>query len=185
MPLRCGVRSAESLDRVPDSGIDPAALPVPESDGRAGERRGAGAARHPDGSWTSRFSPGSPSAYRPTADPAGWHVHFGRELNATDDRPHFTDARRSANCRGQTAAAFRRRRRPAALLDSAGSGSDLAGSGHDLRARPAGLSRCRLADQPADADCRDRAEGHGDDAHGLLRQGERWTKRRSSSCAGS
>ena len=26
----------------------------------------------------------------PSADPAGWHVHFGRELNATDDRPHFT-----------------------------------------------------------------------------------------------
>lgn len=23
------------------------------------------------------------------ADPAGWHVRFGRELNATDDRPHF------------------------------------------------------------------------------------------------
>jgi len=22
-------------------------------------------------------------------DPAGWHVRFGRELNATDDRPHF------------------------------------------------------------------------------------------------
>jgi len=25
------------------------------------------------------------------ADPAGWGVHFGRELNATDDRPHFRD----------------------------------------------------------------------------------------------
>ena len=23
------------------------------------------------------------------ADPSGWHVRFGRELNATDDRPHF------------------------------------------------------------------------------------------------
>jgi hypothetical protein len=25
----------------------------------------------------------------PLGDPAGWHVRFGRELNATDDRPHF------------------------------------------------------------------------------------------------
>ena len=25
------------------------------------------------------------------ADPAGWHLHFGRELNATEDRPHFTE----------------------------------------------------------------------------------------------
>jgi hypothetical protein len=27
------------------------------------------------------------------ADPAGWNVRFGRELNATDDRPHFVSAR--------------------------------------------------------------------------------------------
>jgi hypothetical protein len=27
---------------------------------------------------------------RPLGDPAGWHASFGRELNATDDKPHFT-----------------------------------------------------------------------------------------------
>ena len=26
-------------------------------------------------------------------DPGGWHVRFGRELNATDDRPHFSTGR--------------------------------------------------------------------------------------------
>ena len=25
----------------------------------------------------------------PLADPSGWNARFGRELNATDDRPHF------------------------------------------------------------------------------------------------
>jgi hypothetical protein len=29
------------------------------------------------------------------AETAGWNVRFGRELNATDDRPHFVDRRRS------------------------------------------------------------------------------------------
>lgn len=28
----------------------------------------------------------------PLGDAAGWHVRFGRELNATDDRPHFVPA---------------------------------------------------------------------------------------------
>ena len=89
VPLRCGVRSAESLDRVPDGGIDPAALPVPKAtiarvsgeglelpDIRSG----------PDLEILSRITVRVPAA----ADPAGWHVHFGRELNATEDRPHFT-----------------------------------------------------------------------------------------------
>jgi hypothetical protein len=29
-------------------------------------------------------------------DPSGWHVRFGRELNATDDRPHFVTRTRSS-----------------------------------------------------------------------------------------
>ena len=40
----------------------------------------------------------------------GWHVHFGRELNATDDRHHFTSER--------IRAAGHRRQAPVAVLRS-------------------------------------------------------------------
>jgi hypothetical protein len=89
VPLRCGVRSAESLDRVPDSGIDPAALPVPKA--TVARVSGEGLElpdirTELDLEILSRITVRVPAA----ADPAGWHVHFGRELNATEDRPHFT-----------------------------------------------------------------------------------------------
>ena len=38
---------------------------------------------------------GISSRVRPLADPAGWNVRFGRELNATDDRAHFVPLDRS------------------------------------------------------------------------------------------
>jgi hypothetical protein len=90
VPLRCGVRSAASLDSVPDSGIDPAALPVP----KATVARVSGEGLElPDIRTSldleilSRITVRVPAA----ADPGGWHIHFGRELNATEDRPHFTE----------------------------------------------------------------------------------------------
>ena len=90
VPLRCGVRSPASLDSVPDTGIDPASLPVP----RATVARVSGEGLELPDIRTgldleilSKVSVRVPAL----ADPAGWHVHFGRELNATEDRPHFTE----------------------------------------------------------------------------------------------
>ncbi len=43
--------------------------------------------------------------------PAGWNVRFGRELNATDDRPHFVPSGRRARsrcCRSSKASSSRR-----------------------------------------------------------------------------
>ena len=60
-----------------------------QSDDRAGERRGAGAARHPDGTGPRDSLQG----HRPRPGrrgPCRMALHFGRELNATEDRPHFT-----------------------------------------------------------------------------------------------
>jgi hypothetical protein len=31
------------------------------------------------------------AAYPPVGSPSGWHVQFGRELNITEDRPHFSE----------------------------------------------------------------------------------------------
>ena len=88
VPLRCGVRSAESLDGVPDSGIDPEALPVP----KATLARVSGEGLEvPDIRTGMDLEILTKVCVRvpASADPAGWHLHFGRELNATDDRPHF------------------------------------------------------------------------------------------------
>ena len=82
-------RLAESLDRVSDSGIDPAALPVPKAtvarvSGEGLELPDIRTAL--DLEILSRITVRGPAA----ADAAGWHIHFGLELNATEDRPHFT-----------------------------------------------------------------------------------------------
>ena len=88
LPLRTGVRAAEALEQVPDTGAGPETLAVP----RALLERLSGAGleipelrSEVDLAIVSRLAPSVP----PCSDPDGWHVHFGRELNATEDRPHL------------------------------------------------------------------------------------------------
>jgi hypothetical protein len=88
LPYRAGVRSAEALDRIPELGADGEALALP-----AGllERVSGPSLAVPeirseaDLALVSRLAFSFPAL----GDPDGWHVRFGRELNATDDRPHF------------------------------------------------------------------------------------------------
>ena len=95
-------------------------------------------------------------------DPRGWHARFGRELNATDDRPHFV-----SRCRARSdAPADRRRQAPVSRsrwisrIDAAipvqgrGPAAQSATTFDRVRAR---LPRRRQRHQPADADRRDAA----------------------------
>lgn len=87
LPCRFGVRSLEVLDRLPDDVTDPGAIHMPrEMLERVGGREQLAIPELrtvEDADITARVS----SAIPPLAD--GWNAHFGRELNASDDRPHF------------------------------------------------------------------------------------------------
>jgi hypothetical protein len=88
VPLRSGVRSAEALDAVPDSGIDPAAIRLPRSTVASVSGEGLeipDLRSELDLEIVARITAAVPAS----ADPAGWGIHFGRELNATEDRPSF------------------------------------------------------------------------------------------------
>jgi hypothetical protein len=92
LPLRTGMRTPDTLDTLADAGSDAAAVLVPRSvltrvSGRQAavpEIRSAA-----DLELLARIS----YAHRPLADADGWGLHFGRELNATDDRPYFRNDR--------------------------------------------------------------------------------------------
>ena len=92
LKFRCGLTDAGALERdaapapplltISRSRLEswsPDSLAIPE----IRRRRGA---RAPE----RRFR----AAFPRSRDPAGWNVRFGRELNATDDRPHFVPHRR-------------------------------------------------------------------------------------------
>jgi hypothetical protein len=88
LPIRAGVRSADVLDRLPDSGPDEEAVTV----SRVLVERASGAQLAvPDIRTHADLAVFSHAAFSVPAlgDRDGWHVHFGRELNATDDKPHF------------------------------------------------------------------------------------------------
>ncbi len=96
---------------------------------------------------------------------AGWHVRFGRELNATDDRPHFVRSGRRATVRPagrrrQTARAVPGRSRALGIWRFRSRPRRDSRRGGDLRTRPHRLSRRRERDQQADADRRDAAARH-------------------------
>jgi hypothetical protein len=90
LPCRFGVRSPAVLDELPDSGVDPAAVPVPRG---LIERLTAGELAIPelraprDLSIVERIVYSVPLI----SDDQGWGVTFGRELNATDDSRHFVE----------------------------------------------------------------------------------------------
>ena len=92
LPLRGGVRSADVLDRTPDSGDDPLVVSVPRDllEKVSGVTVAVPDIRtHADLDILSSITARVPAL----GDGEGWHVHFGRELNATEARPHFTSAR--------------------------------------------------------------------------------------------
>jgi hypothetical protein len=92
LPLRTGIRAADTLDTLADAGSDTGAVLVPRSvltrvsgqQATVPEIRSAA-----DLELLARIS----FAHRALADPDGWGLHFGRELNATEDRPNFRSDR--------------------------------------------------------------------------------------------
>jgi N-6 DNA Methylase/Eco57I restriction-modification methylase len=88
VPLRCGVRSAADLDDVPDEGPIGGEVKVPVTLVR--RFSGAGLALPELRGDADRAILAKVAATVPAlGSEAGWHVSFGRELNATDDREHF------------------------------------------------------------------------------------------------
>ncbi len=85
---RFAVRSPETLDELADTGVDPAAVPVRRAliDRLTGDQAAIPELRTvADVELVSRLA----WAFPMLGDPEGWHLSFGRELNATDDRRHF------------------------------------------------------------------------------------------------
>ena len=88
IPCRSGIRSATDLERMPDVG-DTEAVDLPRSvvEQFSGDQRAIPEIKSSTdvailGRTVFRFAP--------LASADGWGVRFGRELNATDDRQHFT-----------------------------------------------------------------------------------------------
>ena len=75
-----------------------------------------------------RIAERAAASFHSLADPAGWHVRFGRELNATDDRSHFGPAGQGVPVvEGKSLEPFRVRRTGARYSISAGSARTLLG----------------------------------------------------------
>jgi hypothetical protein len=94
LPCRFGVRRPDTLDDLPELGPDPAAVSVHRRliDRFAGEDLAIPDVRSPaDVELLAHIVFTTPAL----GDADGWHVHFGRELNATDDRRHFHEADRA------------------------------------------------------------------------------------------
>ncbi len=90
VPVRSGVRFVDALDRIADSGTDPDALSVPRAllDRVGGESLAVPELRSvADVRILSAVSADVPAL----SDADGWRAQFGRELNATDDRPYFNE----------------------------------------------------------------------------------------------
>jgi hypothetical protein len=92
VPVRSGVRDVDALERVADCGADTEAVSVPRAliEKVSGESLAVPELRTAvDLRIVSAVSLGVPAL----SDSEGWAAHFGRELNATDDRPHFNESR--------------------------------------------------------------------------------------------
>ena len=90
VPCRSGIRSTDTLDRLPDRGADPLTVRIPQAliARLSGEQLAVPELKSEhDLQVAAQVAFGIPAL----GDTAGWSVHFGRELNATDDRPSFTE----------------------------------------------------------------------------------------------
>ncbi len=93
LQLHAGITSAEALDRLPDAGAGSDAVVVQRSliERFTGPQLAVPDVRHAiDVEIISRIAFTTPAL----GSTDGWNVHFGRELNASDDRRHFVDGRR-------------------------------------------------------------------------------------------
>ena len=88
VPCRAGLRSTRALDGLADLGRDPGAVPVSRAllDRFSGDQLAIPDIRSgEDLELVSKLA----FTWAPLGEPEGWGIGFGRELNATDDRPHF------------------------------------------------------------------------------------------------
>lgn len=92
IPCRFGVRSPESLERLPDEGADTAAVNLPTRLLAAVSGEDQLAVPELRSSTDVDIVSAIVSRFPPLGSSDGWNVRFGRELNATDDRPSFLDA---------------------------------------------------------------------------------------------
>jgi hypothetical protein len=88
LPCRFGIRRPEVLEQLPETGPDPQAVMLtrPLLEQLSGDEIAVPdirSARDVDILHAIAFT------VPRLGDGAGWHIHFGRELNATDDRQHF------------------------------------------------------------------------------------------------
>lgn len=90
IPYRGGIRSTDALERLPDRDDDPSAVRIPRP---LVERLTGEQFAIPDLKSESDLRIAAKIAFStpPLGGAGGWGVHFGRELNATDDRPWFTN----------------------------------------------------------------------------------------------
>jgi hypothetical protein len=89
LPCRHGVRSPDALDRLEDVGIDPDAVEVPRQLIAAATGEDQLAIPEFRTSADARIVSAIVSRFSPLGGVDGWGVHFGRELNASDDKPDF------------------------------------------------------------------------------------------------
>jgi hypothetical protein len=88
LPCRFGVRRPEVLDQVPELGADPGAVPLerPLLERLDGDQLAIPDVRSPrDVEIVRTIAFSMPTL----GERDGWRIHFGRELNASDDRRHF------------------------------------------------------------------------------------------------
>ena len=88
--MHVGVRSPATLDSIPDSGLDSSAISLPRQllHRISGDQLAIPEIRSAaDLELVSQIAFSCPAL----GDRDGWNVQFGRELNATEDRPHFTE----------------------------------------------------------------------------------------------
>jgi hypothetical protein len=88
VPVRAGVSTATAFDELPHDERDAAAVPLSRA---LIERLCGDQLAIPDihSSVDAEIAARAAFNHLPIAAPDGWHLRFGRELNATDDREHF------------------------------------------------------------------------------------------------
>ena len=91
LTCRFGIRSPDALDSMPEGDLGPESVRLPRA---LLERVSGPSLAVPELRTRRDVEIVGDLTFRWPAlgDEAGWHVRFGRELNATDDRPHFFEA---------------------------------------------------------------------------------------------
>jgi hypothetical protein len=96
LPCRFGIRSPAALDELPDIGGHGLAIMLPRA---VVEKFDGPSLAIPEVRTAMDLEILTQIAFdcRAVGDPEGWNVHFGRELNATEDSGHFVRSTRKAD----------------------------------------------------------------------------------------